>query len=245
MPVVGGSFVTLFSDLDDEVILRLENRTSDLARASVWLKDSLLEISGNPDYRDDFTELESLSDPYNLTIGTQEYNESNFTPPGDVLLATLDLLIWVDPPGNTKRKKLEVSHYQFTDRITPVNGLPVEWYRFGGKIGFHPVPDKAYQTQTRALIRHPIQENDLPSTEVLLPREWNEILIWASVMRGFMELNEFEKAAAIKTMIYGDPEDPKKPGLIYSVKRKRQKEVWRQTQPLQVKIRPYMYGQGG
>jgi hypothetical protein len=40
-----------------EVILRTENRTTDTTRAAIWLRDALLEISGSPDYRDDFVEL--------------------------------------------------------------------------------------------------------------------------------------------------------------------------------------------
>lgn len=240
--------MALISDLVPEVLIRVENRTTDTSRAAVWLRDSILELASDPDYRDDFLELEVWGPLFNLTGGNsmstavQEYLETDFVPVGDVNNATLDILIWVDYPPASNRRKLDVSHYQKTDKFQQVYSIPTEWYHFGAYIGFNPVPDKNYQVQARICRQHPFLPV-LADTPILLPRDWYEVITWASVQRGFMELMEFEKASAVHTLLYGDPKNVAgEPGLIYHMKRKRRKEQYRQEQRLTLIRRPYMWG---
>lgn len=244
MPVLSPSGVLQFyiSDLVNEVLLRTENRTNDINRAAIWIRDSLLEISGSPDYRDDFAELEELGPIFNLTPQQQEYAETFLAPTGDVISVVDDILIWVDYPTNSVRRKLDTSHYQKTDRFTPIFSLPTEWYRHSSNIGFNPVPDKAYQVQWRMVKMHPINDNALSQTLILLPRDWNEVLVWSAVYRGFNELMEYEKATKVYNLLHGDPKDSTQPGLIFSTKRKRRKEQWRMESRLTMTRRPYMYG---
>jgi hypothetical protein len=243
MPVVNtsGQLQFYISDLQGDVLIKVENRVQDVARAQVWLRDAIIEIAGSPDYRDDFCELEEFGPLFNLTPGTQEYAESNLVPAGDVNQATLDILMWTDPGTNAIRKKLNPSHYQETDRFNVNNSQPTKWYRFSTNIGFYPVPDKAYQVQTRILRNHPINDAGLGGTVILLPRDWNEILVWSAVERGFAELEEFEKAGAVHAMLFGDPKYPTKPGLVAKRKKKREQEAWRQEQQLRPICRPYTY----
>jgi len=236
-------------DLIPEVLIRCENRTTDTQRAAIWLRDTIMELSSDPDYRDDFLELELWGPLFNLTGGNsmstavQEYPEVDFIPIGDVNNATLDLLIWLDFPPASNRRKLDVTSYQKTDKFQQVYSIPTEWYHFGAYIGFNPVPDKNYQVQARICRQHPFNDVDLSSTLILLPRDWNEVITWAAVQRGFMELMEFEKASAVHTLLYGDPKNiAGQPGLIYHMKRKRRKEMYRQEQRLSLIRRPYMYG---
>lgn len=249
MPVMTPNGVQFYiNDLVNEVLLRCENRTTDTARAAIWIRDALLEIASNPDYRDDFQELEELGPLFNLTGGNspssaiQEYAESNLVPGGDVAVAAADIFVWMDPPNNTIRRRLDVSHYQKVDKFQPVYSVPTEWYRYGGTIGFNPIPDKNYQVQMRVVRMHPINDNILTMTLILLPRDWNEVIIWAAVQRGFMELMEYEKAASVHTMLYGDPGNKNKPGLIFHMKRKRERELYRQEQRLSMIRRPYGWG---
>src|SRR5260370_19371901 len=188
--------------LENEVLLRCENKTSDVGRADVWLRDALLEITSNPDFRNEFDLLEMLGPTFNLTSATQEYSFQNLIPAGDYNVATLDVMIWQDPPTNSIRRKLTQSHYQKADNFQPTLSLPTEWYRFSATIGFTPVPDKTYQIQARILRQHPINDNVLSQTQILIPREWNEILVWAAVERGFMEYLEYEKAAQVHQLLY-------------------------------------------
>lgn len=249
MPVSTPNGIQFYiNDLIPEVLIRCENRTTDTARAAIWIRDALLEIASNPDYRDDFQELEELGPLFNLNGGNslstaiQEYPESSLIPGGDVNNAFLDILIWIDFPSNNDRRKLDVSHYQKTDKFQPVFSIPTEWYRFGGTIGFNPIPDKNYQVQCRLCRMHPINDNVLSQTLILLPRDWNEILIWAAVQRGFQELMEYEKAASVHTFLYGDPDNKNQPGLIFHAKRKRRKEQWRMESRLSYIRRPYIWG---
>jgi hypothetical protein len=238
-----GQLAFTIANLENEVLLRCENRTSDAARADVWIRDALLEISGNPDYRDDFPELEVLGPIVNLTPQVQEYAETTFINVSDEpMIVMADMLLWTDFPANTVRRKLDSSHYQKTDRFTPIYSLPTEWYRFAGAIGFNPTPDKAYQVQSRNVKMHPINDAQLNQTTILLPRDWNEILIMAAVQRGFIELMEYEKADAVHRQLYGDPDNKAQPGLIFHVKRKRRKESWRMESRLSFTRRPYMWG---
>lgn len=244
MPVLGpgNALQFLIADLANEVIIKTENRVQDINRAYQWLVDSLLEISGSPDYRDDFVELEVLGPPSNLTSNLQEYPEAQFFQTGDVASLIDDLMIWVDYPSNQVRRKLDTSHYQKSDRFTPVFSLPTEWYRYSGIIGFNPIPNLPYKVQARTVKMHPINDNQLSQTRILLPRDWNEILVLAAVQRGFIELMEYEKANKVHTQLYGDPDNKAQPGLIFHVKRKRRKEAWRSESRLTVVRRPIMWG---
>lgn len=247
MPILSpNGVVFLISDLANEVIIKCENRTTDLSRAYVWVRDAILEIAGNPDYRDEFSELEMLGPTFKLTgsttigLSTQEYDESNLIPAGDVNMATLDIFLWTDPPTNSVRQKLNPSHYQEADKSVVAVSRPISWYRFSGNIGFYPSPDKNYQVQARVLRQHPIADAAVQTTQILLPRDWNEILVYAAVERGFIELGEYEKANSIHTLLYGDPRYPNKPGLIAGRKKKRGREAWRTSQGLRPVVPTYI-----
>lgn len=255
MPVTTPTGIQFFiKDLENEVILRCENKTTDLLRADVWLRDALIEITSNPDFRNEFDALEEYGPTYNLQGGSslavfgspvgavQEYPFSNVVPVGDYNLATLDILIWQDFPKNSIRRQLRQSHYQKADNFQPTFSLPTEWYRFADTFGVTPVPDKNYQVQARILRAHPINDNVLAQTLLLTPREWNEVLIWAAVERGFMEYLEFEKAAAVHSLLHGDPKHPDRLGLIEGRKKRREMEAFRTEQPLRPVYRPICFG---
>lgn len=244
--------MTLISNLESEVILRVENQTTQTARADVWIRDSILEIAGNTDYRDDFDQLEEFGPLFNLTggpvgVSVQEYPFSNFIPIGDYNISTLDVMLWTDFPTNQIRKKLNPSHYQEADKFNQFPSIPCDWYRFADTLGFDPPPNQNYQTQIRIMRRHPITDyfnaqGLLNTTVILLPTEWNEVIIWMATMRGFMEFLNFERAGTIRTLLYGDPKDQKNPGLIQSIKKRRDLEAWRDAQPLRPVIQGSCWG---
>ena len=256
------STAALIVNLESEVILRVENQTTQTARADVWIRDALLEISGNPDYRDDFDQLEIFGPTFNLDGGSsiatavQEYPFSNLIVQVNTLgvpdynLSTLDILIWVDYPTNQVRRRLRYTSYQAADKTPQFTSTPSEWYRFADTFGLSPVPDKDYQVQSRYLRRHPIIDyfnasGMLNTTPILLPTEWNEVIIWAAAERGFGELLNFERASEIHNMLYGDPRDKSRPGLISSIKSRRRQENWRQESCLRPIIHRYSFGTRG
>ena len=233
----GPNFTFTLNDIVPCVLRKVENRTTDSALALEWLRDALLELSSNGDYRDDFIDLEILGPTFNLTVGTQEYSEAVILPVGHLNIATLDIRLWIDPPVNSRWIKLEGSSYQRTDESSVSNSQPGRWYRFGYFIGFFPFPDKTYQIQARLLKYHPIAYNSLGLTVILLPRDWNEILCWAAAERGFMEFEQYEKAAEIHRLLYGDPNVPDRPGIIAGRVKKRANEAWRQQKQLRPVVR--------
>lgn len=230
------------SDLENEVVLRTENRSDDIARARVHLRDALLEITSNPDFRNEFDELEISSQFINLTAGQREYAFSTWVVLPDVNVSTLDMLLWTNPPLNTNRIQLAQRDYQYLDKIQPFPGQPTQWARYGDNLTFDASPSQAFQTQMRIYKMHPINDNVLQDTQILISRDWNEILIWAAVMRWFTELMQFEKAAKVRVILYGDPKHPDRPGLIEGRKKRKEREAWRKQRTLRPRLRPYSYG---
>lgn len=261
MSSVSQPLVTYISDLVPEVIARLENRQSEVGRAAYWLRDALIELTNDPILRDDFDELEVWGAPWQLTPNQQEYPFSNFIgvplvgppglppnsdqPPVQYNQATLSVLLWQDYPQNNVRIKLNPTHYQDADRCTTnfnAASLPSEWYRFGDYIGFSPTPNQNYQVQARILMAHPIATPDPAGTQILLSSEWFEVLVWGAVQRGFLELQEYDKAGAIYTMLHGDPKYPNKVGLWGAHHKRRNKENYRQSIGFRPVVRAYSYG---
>ncbi len=242
-PITPSGGLFYISDYENEVILKTENRTSDVERARVWLKDAILELAGNQELRDEFDDLERNGPVYNLTALQQEYDFSNIITTDDYNLATLDLLIWIDYPNNTRRKKLRQTHYQEADKfITSTGGLPTRWYRFADKVGFVNIPDQPYQVQSRYLVMPTIEDAALEATVIPFPRDWHDVLVMCAVERGFIELLEYEKAASIHQLLHGDQKHPERPGLIASRKKRRERENWRDTNALRPVIRGYGWG---
>jgi len=242
MPIIGLplSSVTI-ATLTDDVIAKTENRESDRLRVETWVRDALIEIAANPGYRNEFDELEVNGPLYSLTSGQQEYNADLFINTDDVNLNFLDFMIWMDPPTNINRRKLTQKHYQHIDMWRPVGSTPVDWYRFENTIGFNPVPNASFQVQARYYRLHPIDDSCLSATPILLPRDWWEIIVMAAVERGYMELLEFEKANQVHVLLYGDPGNPTKPGLVASRLKRREKEDWRASRGLKPIKRPYTH----
>lgn len=245
MPILtGGQTVFTICELRAEVIARLENRTQDLDRATVWLRDALLEITMDPSLRNEFDELELLGPTLVLTGSTtnaaavQSYPFSLLIPTGDYNVNTLDVLLWTNPPLNSNRIRLIETSYQDTDRISPYPGQPVKWARFNDDIIFTPPPNLNYTVQARIYRQHPVDEDGC-ETEILIGRDWIEVLIWAAVMRGFMELLEYEKAEKVRGLLYGDPKYPDRPGIIEGKKKRHEKEAWRRQLGLRPILRKY------
>lgn len=237
--------VYTLGNLVPEVIAGVENRTTAGARALIWLQKALLEITADPQLRNEFDELEVIGPVFNLTGGrsinagaVQQYPFSNFIPAGDYNVSTLDIVLWTDYPNNTTQIRLDTTSYQDADAITRFVGQPVKWYRFGDLCGFVPVPDKNYQTQARIYRMHPFSV-PLENTPILIGNNWNEVLTLAATEKGFIELLQFEKARSIHGILHGDPKKPELLGMIEGRKKRREKENWRKQVPLRPVYRGY------
>ena len=255
MPILTPSTSQLtIADYAAIVCKKLENRTSSLNEAIEWVANTLVELTGDSDLRDDFDELEAWGDPLTLIQGQQEYPLSSFLNPNLIYnQATLSVMMWIDPPSNTKRVKLHPSHYQDADRMTTSTlaagswSQPSDWYRFADAIGFNPIPNLPFRVQARCLMLYPINEGTpevVGTTPILLSRQWREVVIQSALMRGFMDLQQFDKAAVLHTLLYGDPKHPQDKGLIARVPTRRKKELYRESVGLRPIVRSYGFGGG-
>jgi len=245
MPILGpATTVFTIATLGPAVVRKVENRINDLQLAYEWIAEAIIEITMDQQLRNDLTELEVVGPTFNLTIGQQEYPDTNFinTTAGDVNMASVDIMEWIDYPANSIRIKLLPTHYQETDKFIVVNSLPVKWYRYGLNIGVYPIPDQPYQVQSRYLKQHPIYWDNLGATPILLTMNWYEIIKLAAAQKGFLELEEYEKADSIGKLLRGDPDDRKaSPGMLYGRKLQRERESWRQEQGLKPMIHSYTH----
>lgn len=242
MPIVGLPVepVTL-KTLTDDVVRKVENRESDRLKVETWVRDALIEISSSPGFRNEFDELEETGPVYDLTADQAMYDGALFINPDDVNLAFLDFVLWQDPPYNTNQKQLVQRNYQEIDRHRKTPSIPSSWYRYKNEIGFDPVPNFGFQAQARYYRLHPIDDSCLANTLILLPRDWWEIVVLSATERGWIELLEFEKATAIHMLLYGDPKEPMRPGLIAGRIKRREKEDWRKERKLAPIKRRYSY----
>ena len=255
MPILSSdSSGPTIADYAELVCQKLEGRSSDLNKAIEWVANTLVELTGDSDLRDDFDELEAWGDPFNLVPGQQEYPYDLMLNP-DLLYnqSTLSVMLWIDPPANNTRVKLHPGHYQDADRMTTSAmsvgswSQPSDWYRFADMIGFNPIPNLGYQVRARCLQLYPINEGTpdvVGTTPILLTRQWKEVIIQAAVMRGFMDLQQFDKAAAIHSFLYGDPKHPQDKGLIARVPTRRKKELYRESIGLRPIVRSFGFGGG-
>ena len=229
--------MTTILDLSSEVILKVENRTTAKTRTYQWLKEAILEIASSTELRGEFDDFESSGVPFNLTIGTREYPFSNLLQVDDYNDGTLDIRLWRDPPANTIFFRLNTMSYQEADNYYN-NGMPSAWYRFGDMFGFDLIPDMPYQVQARYQKQHPFA-TPIEDTTVLLPTDWLDLVVLSAAEKGFIEINEYEKANAIHTLLYGDPMDQTKPGLIKTRKKRFEREAWRKELPLRIVVPRY------
>lgn len=243
MPIVfpgGPCRPTSVADLAPEVIIKLENRTTDLQRTYQWLCEALIELTSSAELRGEFDQFESTGPPFTLTPGQREYAFSNLINFPDYNDGTLDLWIWTDPPGNSNRLRLNFTVYQFVDSFPNNPGRPCGWYRFNDLIGFDLVPDQSYRVQMRYQQQYPIV-CPLQNTQLLLPADWHDIVVLLAVYRGFIELNEYEKANSTHQILFGDPKQPGFVGLIDKRKKRYQREAWRSEAILRPWVGRYSY----
>jgi hypothetical protein len=231
--------MSTIADLSGEVILKTENRTSDVSRSYQWLADALTELTSSAELRDEFDNLERLGPPFNLQPTVREYPFSTLLLPSDYNDGTLNIRLWNDPPFNSTSQRLDNISYQEGDNFSNNPGRPSAWYRFADMYGFDLIPDNSYTIQARYQMMHPLA-SPVQNTVVLLPRDWNDVLVLEASRIGFIELNQYEKSQAIWQELHGDPSDPRRrPGLIYRRKKRFEREAWRKEKGLKPVVGRY------
>lgn len=236
-----GCFPYTIADAGQDVILKLENRTTDLTRAYCWFAEAIFELTSDGELREEFDQLEILGPQFNLIPGTREYPFSYFLQTLDYNDGTLNMRIWTNPPINNTVIKLRWISYQEADNYYNNPGRPTAWYRFADLVGFDMVPDQAYTVQIRYQKQYPFM-SPVEQTPWLLPNDWYDVAVLIAVQRGFIELNEYEKSQAVYQLLHGDPKKPGDVGLINRRKKRFQREAWRSEMGLRPWVGHYSRG---
>lgn len=230
-----GCFPYTIADAGQDVILKLENRTTDLSRAYCWFAEAILELTSSSELREEFDQLEVLGPTFQLIPGTREYPFSYLVDTMDYNDGTLDLRIWTDFPTNNVVLRLRFASYQEIDNYYNNPGQPTAWYRFSDIVGFDMIPNNPYTVQMRYQRQYPFTA-PIEQTPWILPMDWYDVAVLIAVQRGFIELNEYEKSDAVYKILHGDPTKPGKVGLINRRKKRFQREAWRS----EASLRPWV-----
>lgn len=103
-----------------------------------------------------------------------------------------------------------------TDRyaITPT-GVPSIWAPFNYQMHLRQVPNDSYPLIINYWQKVVPNATDVNDTLIMVPDDWLEIVEYAAQERGWIDLQEFDKANAIHQLLWGDPNSRgKNPGLV-------------------------------
>lgn len=196
--------MSTISDFVPKVRSRMGGRTDIDARITDWLAQAYQELA---EY--DLETLET-SDTFATVDGTDSYAY----PTDARAIKSLVLLNDTTPVPLTKKNINIVRRYQ-----TANEAVPAIWAPYGANILLRPVPNDTYTVNRDYWLKPQIDIEDSESTknavDVLLPLDWNEILIASAVEKGHLELVERDKAMEVHQLIHGDPHPTKGfPGML-------------------------------
>lgn len=194
-----GSFV-------DAVRFNLGNRTDLNDRISNWLKLAYREIAmGYP--------LETLEETVtNYTVsGIDTYNY-----PDDARgLKALTLMNGVQTISLVKKNIQVVRRYQID-----TTGVPSIWAPFKNTFIMRATPNNSYELILDYWKKPAIGADEtvvatINACEIELPDDWFEILIQSATQKAHNDLQEADKAMAVRQLLNGDPGNSKAfPGMI-------------------------------
>lgn len=184
------------------VTFALGNRTDLATQCSGWLLDSYREL-GNT-----------------VPLETLEVEEADVMVPGQTdypypatARALKDLYIVVG--NSTQPVPLVKKDIRYIDRYpTNFQGVPSVWSPFNRVAKVRMPPSDSYSLIWEFWAFPTVDPNVTNNTVLLVPDDWLEVVKYGATMRGWMDLQDYTKAQAIRQILYGDPVRPELPGLI-------------------------------
>lgn len=201
--------MALIGDRVGIVASLLGGRTDLNANISQWIANAYRELANSLP----FETLELTANTQTLAnIDTVDY-------PVDAR-AIKSITIGVPVSNPISFRPLYKKNMAIIDRYAPSpTGIPSVWGPFAQQVVLRQVPNDAYPLIIRywqLITLDPSASTAVINvTPIQLPADWIEILDYAAQMRGYIDLQESDRAAAIHVLLYGDPNPRKKqPGLI-------------------------------
>lgn len=243
MSDIPGVSQSTIADLVPGVREALQNRAEVIPEtAAPWIKKSLREITRIQP----FEELRRTGPTVLLTQQQFAYPVSFFLSPGDDYGAHSTFAIYPSGlQGITYTLK-----YSTPTAMEPLlhiqnGGLPSKWTRYGTQFLLGPPPNQGYYVYMRYQVRHPFNEQNLPSTPVLIDPDWLDIVEYAAAERGAVALRWNDQARFLHDLVFGDPEfqtsDGKKgrPGLIQARKLQMEQDEEQNVRQIVVTVPQY------
>lgn len=205
-----------------------ESQSNVTMRPSFWLKRALQELTANYE----FEELKVSGPIVNIGPGlgfkgsNYAYPVAYFLNPGDDVTLTFDPVIFLTPgqaqqagiatsAANTVGYSMDyMSEKSIQSLLFISGGVPFRYTRHGNQFWFGSAPGAVYQVYLPYQVRHPFNEDNLTASPVRIPSDWHEIASIAAAERGATKLRWNDQAIFLHNVLYGDPEDPQKLGLI-------------------------------
>ena len=200
--------------IGDEVITvqgLLGGRSDKNAQISLWLANAYRDLATSIP----FETLESTEDhclPVSLLGEWPPYNRLKYPRDARAIKA-----VNLGQPAHwpTAWRPIFKRNIDLVDRYTAVNpSVPAIWAPFGRYMVFAPPANAPYPVRIRYWRKVVINKTRLNDTEIQLPDDWLEIVEYGAAMRGFLDLQQPDRSAAIRTLLYGNVKQPDKPGLI-------------------------------
>lgn len=190
------------------VVELLGGRTDKATQISQWLASGYRDIGSTIP----FETLEATANVLCVSgIDSYDYPED--------ARGIKSLTMGIPASSPTSFPPLRKRNMAILDRYTTVTGVPSIWAPFNSQFFLRAVPNDAYPITVRYWQKVTLAvaadgTTDINSTVLNVPDDWLEIIDYEAQMRGYMDLQEFDKAGAIRTLLYGNPRKPGMPGLI-------------------------------
>ena len=226
-----------------------ESQTNATMRPSFALKRSLQELTANYE----FEELKVTGPVQNIGPGlgyqgsNYAYPVAQFLNPGDDVTLTFDPVIWLTP-AQAQQAGLAVTstnnggaysmNYMSEKAIQTIlfvpGGVPYNYTRHGNQFWFGTQPGSVYQVYLPYQVRHPFDDDNLTASPVLIPSDWHEVAVISAAERLAVKLRWNDQAGFLHNILYGDPENPEKLGLV--AQHLQQPERDRRLSPMMLQV---------
>lgn len=174
-----------FDVIKAEVKKRLGNRQDIDDRLPIWINDAYFELLMEPEFT--FYELDTIH-LFNTVAGQRVYDLS--------LVAGLWFILMLR--DMTNEREIKKTSIKVMDRKQYTQGQPNRYARFADTLELDPIPDDVYTIRIRFRYRpNQLVGGSFPQTN----REWDEVIVVLSTIKGYEALEQPEKAAAARNLL--------------------------------------------
>jgi hypothetical protein len=136
------------------------------------------------------------------TTFTTNQGQREYVLPPDFESLRISAIVDPDTLKHSKLDLFSVKEYeQVYNEDEAEEGFPTKYFRANESIILWPTPDDTYDI----VIHYRQRLEDLADGNIdpMLPRSWQELLIFGAIFRGWLELNDYERANAMKAHYIG------------------------------------------